>query len=153
MHKSVMVADRLLALAEKEGKTLTPMQLIKLVYIAHGWMLGIKGVPLISDRIEAWKYGPVIPALYQHVKSFRDQPVNGKLSDASSGIQFTPDEEHMIREVFRIYGARSGPELSRLTHEKESPWAQTFNPQGWGDQIPNDIIEDHYRRIYKERQS
>jgi uncharacterized phage-associated protein len=55
------VANRFLELAEAEGRSLTPLQLMKLVYIAHGWMLGIHQRPLIKDHIEAWKLGPVIP--------------------------------------------------------------------------------------------
>jgi uncharacterized phage-associated protein len=56
MHSSINVAKWFVDKAAKEGKTLTPLQLMKLVYIAHGWMLGTYGRPLIKDRIEAWKY-------------------------------------------------------------------------------------------------
>jgi uncharacterized phage-associated protein len=59
------VADEILKIAKRKGLHITPMQLLKLVYIAHGWSLAILGRDLFPDRIEAWKYGPVIPDLYR----------------------------------------------------------------------------------------
>ena len=61
MYDSRTVANEFLKLADKDNDTLTPMQLLKLVFIAHGWCLGLLGRHLIKDSIEAWQYGPVIP--------------------------------------------------------------------------------------------
>ena len=52
-----VVSNKLVELARSMGKTLTPIQILKLVYIAHGYSLGARGVPLIQNRIEAWKFG------------------------------------------------------------------------------------------------
>lgn len=38
---SVQVAHQILWVAVQQGKVFTPMQLLKLVYITHGWMLAI----------------------------------------------------------------------------------------------------------------
>jgi uncharacterized phage-associated protein len=59
------VADAILKIAKEQGKPLTPLKLMKLVYIAHGWHMAIENQDLFNNRIEAWKYGPVIPDLYQ----------------------------------------------------------------------------------------
>lgn len=42
-------------------------------------MLGLYGVPLIRDDVQAWKYGPVIPQVYHAgaVKDYRGRPVYG----------------------------------------------------------------------------
>ena len=53
------VANEFIRLAKADCKSFTPSQLMKLAYIAHGWMLALYQRPLITDRIEAWKYGPV----------------------------------------------------------------------------------------------
>lgn len=150
MHEAGKIANKLLELAGSNGKTLTPMQLLKLVYMSHGWMLGIFGKPLIRNQIEAWKFGPVIPDLYQKVKAYRDQPINITLH-VDDPTPLSPAEESLIRQVYSLYGDYSGPELSRLTHQPGSPWDLTYDANGWADTISNDVIEDHYRRIYQER--
>src|SRR5215510_7158653 len=70
------------------GQPLTPMKLQKLVYFAHGWSLALTGVPLIKDAVEAWRYGPVIPALYHEFKHNGARPITDRatcLTRASDG--------------------------------------------------------------------
>ncbi len=57
------------------GAVLTPLQVLKLVYLAHGWCLGVHTQPLIDESVEAWRAGPVIRPLYNVIKQ-----------DGSSGI-------------------------------------------------------------------
>lgn len=147
MHDSNKVANRLLELATENGDTLTPMQLLKLVYICHGWMLGLYGVPLINDSVQAWKYGPVIPRLYNSVRAFRDQPVSARLTESDRNDVFLDIEDQVIRQTYSIYGQMSGPALSRLTHQDGTPWEQTFEPGVYGLVISNDLIEDHYSML------
>ena len=146
MADSIAVANRFLEFAEERGDALTPMQILKLVYIAHGWMLGLYGRPLISDEIQAWQYGPVIPRLYNAMRKFRSSPVKGPLLEGGSDA-LDSDEESIVRQVYEIYGSMSGPALSRLTHAKGTPWAMTYEPGVFGLGISNDIIEDHYARM------
>jgi uncharacterized phage-associated protein len=146
MHDSATVANRLLELAGEAGKTLTPMQLLKLVYIAHGWALGLYGVPLIKDEVQAWQYGPVIPRLYNRIRKYRSQPVTSPIpSDDADDL--TPRNENLIEQIFRIYGSRTGPALSRITHADGTPWQKTYVPGSFGLVIPNDLIEDHYNSL------
>lgn len=122
------------------------MQLLKLVYIAHGWNLGLHGRPLISDRVQAWQYGPVIRPLYDAIRTFKSQPVKGPIT-APSHDTLSVDDEALIGEVYDLYGDYSGPALSRLTHALGTPWALTYEPGEFGIVIPNDLIEDHYKRL------
>lgn len=146
MHNSLTIANRFLALAEDGGDTLTPMQVLKLVYIAHGWMYGLYGRPLIRDEIQAWQYGPVIPRLYDAVRGFKDQPVRGPLK-CSDMERLSAAEESIIRQVYENYGKMSGPALSRLTHKAGTPWDITYRPGSFGLVISSDLIESHYRNL------
>ena len=67
MFPTVAVANAILTAARAQGILLTPLQLAKLVYIAHGWWLAHSGQPLSPDEVQAWKYGPLIPALYHRI--------------------------------------------------------------------------------------
>lgn len=114
MHSSL--AEYLLIKAEQTNDTLTPMQIVKLVYLCHGWMLGLHGRHLIEDDVEAWRYGPIIRILYTAVKKFRSHPVELPLiKNAQAKNSFSDEEKDIMNQVFDIYGKRTGIQLSRLT--------------------------------------
>lgn len=148
MHDSRFIANRFIEAARDDGNTLTPMQLLKLVYIAHGWMLGLYGVPLIRDRVEAWKFGPVIPTLYHAVKHCKDGPVIGDIQVDDEEI--TEVEKDLISQVYGIYGDASGIALSNLTHRPNTPWYRVYEDGVSHIRIPNDIIQEHYSALAED---
>lgn len=153
-HTALQVANKIIELGQSKlpPQYYTPMQLLKLVYIAHGWMLGICGTPLIREQIEAWKYGPVIPELYQDVKRFGSSPIFvNKLGNfwECPTANFNNDENAVIKYVVDAYGGIDGISLSQITHAPETPWSSTFN-SGWGDVIPTDLIANHYRILLQK---
>ena len=149
-HSSSEVSRYLLDRAEKNRMALSPMKLIKLVYIAHGWMLGLYGRPLIVEDVEAWRYGPVIPKLYKEVKKFRSKPVPANAFSKLEAGKFDEYEEGVMDEVLDIYGKRTAFQLSQLTHSKNTPWDQTYNSDSRSLVISDQLIENHYARLYEE---
>jgi uncharacterized phage-associated protein len=150
MNSSVIVANRFLELADAKNDKLTPMQLLKLVYIAHGWMLGLYGRPLIKDKVEAWQYGPVIPALYQHVRKYKGAPVTKKISTYFEVSDMDALEDDVVSQVYGAYGSKPGMQLSRITHAQGTPWELTYEDGSFGLTIPTDIIEDHYKKLAEQ---
>lgn len=146
MHDSRTIANRFLALAREGGDSLTPMQVLKLVYIAHGWMLGLYGRPLIKDDVQAWQYGPVISPLYNAVRQYGGGAVTGPIRAPVSDT-LSDQEEDLVKQVYDEYGSFTGPALSRLTHASGTPWALTYVPGEFGTRISTDLIEDHYRHL------
>lgn len=120
------------------------MQVLKLVYISHGWQLGLYGRPLVNESIEAWQYGPVIPSVYHRYKRFGSRFIDD--IPAVLPLDFDSSEANTIDQVFEGYGNRSGVSLSSLTHEPGTPWSITVAQSGIGAVISNDLIEDYYRR-------
>lgn len=146
MLDSKTVANRFWDIAHADGDQLTPMQLLKLVYIAHGWSLGLYGKALIRDEIQAWQYGPVIPRLYNSLKDYRGCPVTEKIPGFLNET-ISPEQSSVIEQVYDLYGSQTGPALSRLTHAPNSPWARTYDKEEFGTVIPNDLIRDYYQRL------
>lgn len=138
------VARYFLYLSARDNRTLTPMQLQKLVYIAHGWQLGWYGRPLVNEPVEAWQYGPVIRSLYTEYKRYGSGAIAENVPTKPDG--FDAQEENTIEQVWQGYGNRTGISLSALTHEPGSPWSITMGTQGLNSDISNDVIEDHYKR-------
>lgn len=145
MHDSLAIANRFLELAEADDTSLTPMQVLKLVYIAHGWRLGLYGRPLIRDDVQAWQYGPVIPRLYNALRNYKGDSVTSKLK--ADNATLNSNENSVVEQVYDIYGKMSGSKLSRLTHAPKTPWAKTYRDGVFGIKIRNDLIEDHYEEL------
>lgn len=150
-HSPLAIAQHVIDHCARTGinNSLTPMQVLKLVYLAHGWMLGIHGRPLINQDVEAWTYGPVVPTLYHALKVFGSRVV-----DCVPGVrveQLDGQEESIVGQVCKVYGERSGVELSTLTHQAHSPWDVTWRKYGKSAVIPNDVIEEHYRSLAQQR--
>jgi uncharacterized phage-associated protein len=150
MHDSRTVANRFLKRGKADGRPLTPMQLLKLVYIAHGWMLGLYGRALIDDEVQAWQFGPVIPTLYNGMRQYGASPVTRYLS-APPDTELDEEEEDIVRQVYDVYGNRTGPALSRLTHATGTPWQTVYAPGKFGVVIPTDLIKDHYERLAADK--
>lgn len=149
MFDSITIANRMLARATAKGDSLTPMQVLKLVYIAHGWTLGLLGRPLIRDDVQAWEYGPVIPRLYNAMRHYKGSSVTTPLHARHE--ELPEAEASIVDQVYDIYGSRTGPALSRMTHLPGSPWSLTYVPGSFGIVIPNDLIEDHYAGLAARR--
>lgn len=146
MATAAAVADRF---RELSGNTLTPLQLLKLVYIAHGWSFPLRNQGLVGERVEAWQYGPVIPSLYHALKGYRAEPVTGPVPGAAL-IPLTADEGALIDKVYEVYGRYSGGQLSAMTHRDGTPWDLAWQ-RGKNSRIDDQMISEHYRRIHDER--
>ena len=152
MYSVLSVADDILKLAKKRGCKLTPLQLMKLTYIAHGFSLAALDKDLFSERIEAWKYGPVIPDLYHVTKKFGRNSIPFDLI-GDEEFSTEGDQRSILQEVVDKYGKLSGYALSSLTHEAGSPWEQVYREGCQGLEIPDSIIREHYKKLLHERES
>lgn len=143
------VANAFIRKARESGRNdVTPMKLLKLVYIAHGWSLGINNRPLFLEEVEAWKYGPVIPELYDAVKGYRNRPIDHELPESAFGNHIEADDQALIDQVWATYGQHDGIRLSSITHQPDTPWDKTWDRRGFhGLIIPTPMIRDHYQQL------
>ena len=143
---SIAVANEFIRLGMADNKYFTPMQLLKLSYIAHGWHLGFFDTPLTDDDIEAWKYGPVIPNLYQALKKYGNQAVTTCIPVMVDEVAKLSDEQiKIIKFTYQRYSHFTAGQLSALTHQVGTPWSQFFNEHTWGRRIPTATIARYYQ--------
>lgn len=150
MYDVLTVADAILKIAKARGETLTPMQLMKLVYIAHGWSLGLRNTDLFRNRIEAWQYGPVMPDLYHATKQFGRSPIPLEMVGTGEP-DVAPQDLDFLEDVYDKYGHLSGPQLSYLTHQRGTPWDQVYRPESRNWEIPDRLIREHYLDLRNSR--
>lgn len=150
MYTSFDIARKILYLAKKEGMTVDTMKLIKLVYITHGWHLGFTDKPLISDEIQAWKYGPVIPVLYEVIKRFGAGKVDIELIDLYSDRDLDKETSDFVENIWHVYKEMSAIELSARTHREGSAWSKSYREGELNTLIENEVIRMHYKAMIEE---
>ena len=150
MYDSRRVANYFINKGLDEGVDLTPMKVIKLVYISHGWYLAYRKKSLISDSIQAWKYGPVIPILYRSLKHYGSNQIealididnDNKINDSEYKVS---DEDAVFLDIiWDHYKKFSALQLSTITHKRDTPWSVTYDGTTFGKIIPNSIIQEYY---------
>jgi uncharacterized phage-associated protein len=152
-YRAVTIANQLIQKSLDAGKPLTPLQVLKLVYIAHGWSLGLLERPLITEDVEAWRYGPVVPPLYNKLKKFGGGSVTETLPRSFGEPIETLDGQtsELLDGVYQNYGNLTGVQLSHLTHMAGTPWAQVYQPDRYHIEIPESLIVAHYKQLARER--
>jgi uncharacterized phage-associated protein len=151
MESPLAIANYFIKKSFDEGKELTPMKLVKLVYLAHGWYLGLKGTALINEPVSAWKYGPVIESLYHIFKRYGNEPIRA-LEPFCGIIPIAGDElGPFLDKIWDVYGEMSALELSTLTHQTNTPWDKVWHRQNGRGRRPAQIGNDCIRQYYLER--
>ena len=105
--------------------------------------------------MEAWKYGPVFPSIYNTFKYQDVYKVTKPMVPTISTQEFNQFESEIINYVQNNYAHLEGWKLSALTHANDTPWFkawQEVKKQGYikGYSISNKDIKNYYKQFIKE---
>jgi uncharacterized phage-associated protein len=150
MFTSIEIGNYFIKKSLDTGKELTPMKLIKMVYIAHGWHLALTSQPLLSEAVHAWQYGPVITSLYEKIKGYGKHQIDSLIilyQNEESIIPIVKDENILpiLNRVWDVYSDYNGLQLSSLTHQDGTPWEVTTRQANKNSIIANDLIKNYYQ--------
>lgn len=155
-----LIALFMLERAAEHTKTcLTPLEINKLVYVSHGWILGAYGRPLIDNttaQIQAWREGPIVVGLHNLLASFDTSPLHlydfysflikqknshyaNLLPDpgqvrSSELISFENQNKEVVKGlnwVYHVYTQYDERQLITLTTQRNSLWELNFHPNVW----------------------
>ena len=153
-YSAKAIANFFLKLSENDSRPVTPLAIQKLVYFAHGWHLAFFNAPLISDNVEAWKFGPVIPSLYAAFQQYGKSQISRPATEfdftklESVPVEFladNPNQEKLLNRVWKDYSRFTGLELSDITHRPDTPWSKVWgNGSTIGRVIDNALIKDYF---------
>lgn len=159
-YPAIKIANELIARHGRHGK-IDPMKLQKLLYFANGWWLALTGQPLINERPQVWRYGPVFRPIYQRFSRYGRNPITKP--DAIFPLRHVPerlteDEDevlHLLDWVWAEYGAKSGSELSDETHRAGTPWRKIAEQSGFevpeNTTIPLEDDWEYFAQLARER--
>jgi uncharacterized phage-associated protein len=133
----------------EEGRFVTQMKLQKMVYFAHGYHLAKYGEPLVAEKFEAWKFGPVVQDIYQTYKLYGSEPITDTvfLPKPPRSFRYKPLTEaatDAIEYTWKVTKDLSANQLSHWSHLDGSPWARVYDPS----QIESAVIADESIREY-----
>ena len=141
----------------KDVRPPTAFKLIKLTYMAHGWsFVNFDRVGLVSEPVEAWKFGPVYPDLYNALESCGPSPVEtvprNVHEERHASVELNGNELALIDAVYERYKKFRENELSVMTHMEGTPWHTVWNSgQGRFSAIGDDLIRSYYEQIVETR--
>ena len=153
------IANYFLERASNECVPVTPLKLVKLVYIAYGWNIAITGDKLFDEPIEAWRHGPVVPSLYHEFKHFNKEPITCLATNldmdtfeiTTPRIMMNDDATNLVlSKVWVAYKRFDAWALRNKTHEKGSPWDKVYKKGGRGIELKDADIVEHYAERIRE---
>ena len=116
------VANYLLCIMSEAVEDITNEKVNELLYLAQGSYLAKYGRPLFDDKIEAWDFGPAIPAVCSAYQGYGDKPIRGY--NASLITEVPSDAEDLLYDVARAYGRYTAEALQKVICSSGSPWSQ-----------------------------
>ncbi len=152
-----LVANLIVAEAERQGRPTTNLRLQKILYFVHGKYLARHNVPLMQGYLEAWQYGPVHPLVYDSFKHLGAAPIRerARKHDLLSGREVPVGEigdsdlREDILDLAVPYLKLSPGRLVDLSHARNSPWdvltRTASDGRCFGFRITEDLIRSHFR--------
>ena len=151
-YSATLIALAFVKKGIESGKFVTQMKLQKMVYFAHGYHLAKYGTPLIVEEFQAWKFGPVVPSIYQAYRFYGSKPITNLdyiMADLSSAAIYALDAAALdaIEYTWKVTENITAEALSNWTHQPESPWYEVYNPDVFSIPISNRSIENYFRSL------
>lgn len=142
-YKALDIAKKLIFKAQNDepngGERLTNLKLQKLLYYQQGFHLAFFGTPLFAEDVEAWMYGPVVPAVYDEYSAYG----SSALPEVKVPVSLSEDEEELFNEVYDAYREFSAIGLMNRTHS-ERPWLDAV-PHDRGTVITQESMMSYFK--------
>ena len=157
---AISVANYFVDLSLQDNVPIHLIGLVKRVYIAHGFSLAIFHKGLLDprfDKVEAWKYGPVIPSVYHSFKQFQNNPITDKAVimewQDEQPVFVTPqldddDAKRVCTAIWKRYIKHTDSRLVYLTHLDGTPWS-IYYKEGANINIPDPATQHYYEVLTK----
>ncbi len=122
---------------------ITNLKLQKILYFAQAASLALYNKPLFNEDFEAWKFGPVIPAIYDKYKSSKNKPILGTKYESA----LDDETKSLLESIWNIFGKYSAAELVNITHN-HTPWKEAFYSGKENVVIDKSILAEYYKKFF-----
>ena len=146
MYSAIQVANFFIENHLHDKKSfVNSIKLQKLVYISYGWCWALLGRELFEDEIQAWEYGPIIPAVW-HVCKDQGLEIKTPLKIQESSLD--KDTKGLLDVVYEVYVKQESARIVKITHALGTPWSLVWN--GTHDKIPKYVIWRYFELLHNK---
>ena len=144
-YNSIDVAKYIVAVANERHLSINMTKVQKLLYIAYGFFLVVKGYRLTNEHPQTWPYGPVFPTTRNKLLKVDLYSINMN-DECLSKLKDDNDLKSLTALVFNNFGEWSAAKLTEWSHSDGSPWERTVGADNftWGDRIPDEYIMSYF---------
>ncbi len=164
-HDALAIANLFLDFGADDGIPIDHLKLQKLVYLAHGWHLGLTGRPLIFQTVVAWPFGPIIRDVFDEFEGYGDTTIGGRATIPPDGVHtfervpiradLAARSQAIAERVWEVFKGNSGDELSAMCHAAGTPSDRLVRGKGVEDlrdiPISNQLLRDYFQSVARER--
>ena len=142
------VANEVIRLAHARPVPITNLEVLKLIYFAHGFMLALNNQRLFWQNVVAWPHGPVVIDVYESLKVYGRHPITEQIQMPGltpvGGIA-----ESTIGHSYRNMKKYSTRRLVGISHDPQGPWHKVWHGFGQNHVISNEMIKDYFDSLLK----
>lgn len=156
MYSAIDVSRYVINYSNDKKYGISNLKLQKILYLIQAYFLIVEKQACFSDAIEAWDFGPVVPAVYHAYKQygagniprissyvdFDDQNIwNTRRIPYQKGILSQADRS-LMRDVVDMFKDYSASDLVTLTHN-QSPWINAYRKHA-NNEITIESIKQYF---------
>ena len=143
MYQVIDVAKYIILYCKRNGYAISNLKLQKLLYFVQAQFLVQLNIRAFDSRIEAWDFGPVVPAAYQYFKIWGNSEIPAVVAEGAESRIFFKDQE-IMDEILEQCAPVSASRLVEITHH-QSPWTNAYEKY-CNNEITDDAIREYFRK-------
>ena len=140
MYSALSVARHIIDYSHEIGYGISNLKLQKVLYFVQAEFLVSTSSPCFSDTIEAWDFGPVVPAVYHRYKVYGSAIIPASNTPWMSIFEqpISEGDKRLINSVVDRLIGYSAATLVNVTHN-QTPWKNAY-VRGYNNPISNHSI-------------
>ena len=149
--KAMDMAEYVITRCASFGRPVTDLHLQKMLYFLQlGFCNASGGNCLIfPERFQAWRYGPVLPGVYDRFCVYGGGSINRSFgcAELNETLLSRPNMKRFIDDAIDLLRKKSPWDLVAETHAAGTPWDRVSRESGFRAEISNDLIVEQARNM------
>ena len=146
-YPALGIANKFIELAINAKKPLTQINVLKFLYFANAAYLVLYKKRLIQEDFYAWKFGPVIPEVYEITKKYGSSLITSTIYEVHTSLEEDEQALNCINRVYELFKDIKPFQLVNITHIKGGAWDIAYNIEPRSLIKESDILTEYQNII------